>query len=142
MVDAALADMKRLESAPILKKGVVPMLIEKAPQFKEYCKTNHQSESFNFLSLMYKKPKPEKKWYDAFISSNAKFEVNLPGEIKKKFDAIAEDIKAGKKQDTSDTWKAAPWETSVKSIESMLDVDCCVRFRSYMCGELMAGHLP
>jgi hypothetical protein len=141
IADAALKELKRLESAPIIKEGV-KLLVEKVPQFKEYCTKNYQSESFNFLSLMYKNPAKDKKWYDAFIASGSKFEVNIPGETKRSFDAIAQEIKEGKKPDNTDTWKTAPWEKATKDIEKMLTADVIPRFRFFMTGAMMEGHLP
>ena len=141
IADAALKELKRLETAPIMKEGI-KLLVEKVPQFKEYCTKNYQSESFAFLSLMYKNPTKEKKWYDAFIASNSKFEVNIPGETKNKFDAIAEEIQDGTKPDNPETWKAAPWEQATKDVERMLVNDVVPRFRYFMSGEMMQGHLP
>lgn len=139
--DAAIAHIKRVENSPIMTSAAT-VLVKQVPQFQEYCKKNFQAESFNYLSLMYKNPKKEKKWYDAFIKRGAQFEINIPSAQLKAFDAIAKDVTAGTKPDTPETWVAAPWKESVIAIEKLLDTDVVRRFRAFMSGVLLDGKLP
>jgi hypothetical protein len=141
LADAAIAELKRIDTAPIMKETVT-FLVKQAPQFKEYCTKNFQAESYNFLSLMYKNPKKEKQWYEAFIKDGSKFQINIPASTKVPFDAIAKAVADGKKPDNPDTWGKAPWAKAVTDIEQMLTNDVLKRFRYFMCGVLMTGKLP
>lgn len=140
-VDLAIGHIKRVEVSPIMNSAAT-VLVKQVPQFQEYCKKNHQAESYNYLSLMYKNPKKEKKWYDAFIKRGSPFEINIPSAQLKAFDAIAKDVIAGTKPDTPETWAVGPWKESVIAIEKMLDSDVVRRFRAFMSGVLLNDKLP
>jgi hypothetical protein len=140
--DVAIAHCKRIEASPLLKMGADD-LVKNAPQFQTYCvKVGFLSESYNFLSLMAKNPKKERRWYDDFVKSGAKFELNLPGGVKKEFDGIASRVAAGGAPDTPETWAAAPWGLAVKEITVMLNKDPLKRWRAWALGQLLKAKLP
>jgi len=141
LADGARQELMRLETAPIMKEGV-KFLVNQAPQFQEYCKKNFQSESFNFLSLMYKGPIKEQRWYEDFIKPEAKFEVNISGNVKERFVAIAKAINEGKQPNNVATWARAPWDEAINEVERMLKADVVPRFRKNFTGTMMTGKLP
>jgi vacuolar-type H+-ATPase subunit H len=143
LCDVAIGDFKRVVGSPIITSPLAT-LVKSVPQFQTYCTKNHQAESYNFLSLMAKNPKKERRWYDDFIKAGAKFEVNIPGAVRAPFDKIAAAIKADPvaNPDTPDTWGKAPWDQVVNEIAKMVKTDVLPRFRNYTTGELLAAKLP
>jgi hypothetical protein len=141
IVDAALTELSRLDSAPIMKERV-SFLVKKAPQFEAYCKKTFRSENFNFLNLMYKSPRKEKRWYEDFIRDGAKSQVNIAGSTKNEFDAIATAVANGSKPDNPDTWGKAPWGKAIAEIENLVLRDIVMGFRHYMFGVMMKDKLP
>jgi len=139
--DAAITELKRLNTAPVLTANI-KLLVRKMSQFESYCKKKLQSESFNYLSLMYKNPKPDRQWYDDFIADSGKFQINLSSPIRKQFDAVAAAVASHALPDTAETWQQAPWDESIEHIEEMLERDVLPRFRDFMVGEVMRGSLP
>ncbi|HEY2166931.1 MAG TPA: hypothetical protein VGH01_07170 [Jatrophihabitantaceae bacterium] len=140
--DTAISECKRIEASPLMKMGAAD-LVKSAPQFQTYCnKIGFLAESYNFISLMAKNPKKERRWYDDFIKSGSKFELNLPGSVKNEFDGIAARITAGTAPDTTETWAAAPWDQAVKEIAFMLDKDPLKRWRAWALGQMLKPKLP
>ena len=141
LADAAKGELARVVTAPVMKASA-ELLVKKMPQFESYCKQNHEDESFNFLSVMYKNPKHERQFYDDFIKDRAKFMINLPSKYKRQFDDIADAIDSGAQPDTVASWDLAPWDEAVKEIEKLFLVDVIPRFRNFMCGEILRGSVP
>jgi len=139
--DAALAELKRVTTAPLLRADI-KLLVRKMSQFESYCMKHHQSESFNFLSLMYKNPKSNRQWYDDFIADSGKFQINIAAPTKRDFDNIAKAVASEAQADTEATWDAAPWDKAIDEIEHVLEADVLPRFRYLMTGEMMKGSLP
>jgi hypothetical protein len=141
--DAAIAECKRVAGSPIMT-GSVLALIKSAPQFKSYCVSNYQAESYNFLSLMAKNPEKGRRWYDDFIKSGSKFEINIANSTRAGFDKIAAAIAADPVEtpDNPATWGKAPWDQAVSDITKLLDRDVLPRFRAYAAGELLKAKLP
>jgi hypothetical protein len=142
MADKAIGECKRAAASPIMSMSVAALVKAGVPQFEAYCKQRHVSENYNFLSLMAKNPKKERRWYDDFIKEGSKFQVNLPGGIRIPFDKVAADIKDGKSPDTPATWGAAPWDKAVGEVVSMVSKDVVPTFRSYALGQMLKSKLP
>jgi len=142
--DTALGEIKRFAGSPIVTSSSAVLIKNGLPMFKAYC-TNPKvggAESYNFLSLMAKNPKKEKRWYEAFIKRGAKFEVNIPNAMRAPFDKIAADVKAGTSEDTPATWGAAPWDAVVREVTKLLDNDLMKRWRFYAAGAHLGPKLP
>jgi hypothetical protein len=141
--DAVIAECKRAAGSPLMTMSAAA-LVKSAPQFETYCKKRFVSENYNFLSLMAKNPKKERRWYDDFIKAGAKFQVNLPASLRGPFDQIAADIKADpvKTPDNPATWGKAPWEAVVKEIVTVVNRDVVSGFRTYAAGQMVTAKLP
>ena len=78
LADKATKDLKGILKTP-MQNIDVETLVKNVPQFKKFCEKRWTSESYNFLSLMYKKPVPERQWYEVFIKEGGKFQANVGG---------------------------------------------------------------
>jgi hypothetical protein len=142
LADKTIGECKRAAGSPLMGMSIVALVKSGAPQFENFCKQRHVSENYNFLSLMAKNPKKERRWYDDFIKEGSKFQVNLPGGIRVPFDKIAADIKDGKSPDTPATWAAAPWDKAIAEVAQMMTRDVLQGFRAYAIGAMVKAKLP
>lgn len=143
--DVAIAEYKKLIASPLMTMSSTGLIKSPvAKQFEDFCKKRHVDENFNFLNLMAKKPKLERRWYDEFIKQGAKFELNIPSGMRGDFDKIAAAIQSdpAKTPDTPATWSKAPWDAVVKEIAGLLNKDVVPGFRAAMAGQQMKSKLP
>jgi hypothetical protein len=140
-----LAEYAKISKTPIMTLS--PMALIKSPmakQFEEQCKKEFSTENFNFLSLMAKKPRLERRWYDDFVAQGAKFEINISSGTRAKFDKIAAAIKADPvlTPDTPETWAKAPWSEAMKEVDALLGRDTLRRFRDRVLVQGLKSKLP
>ncbi len=123
-------ELDKIDKSGIMTKNKVKDLVLTEKAFEKGCKELFVSENFNFLNLMYKKPKLSMKIYAAFFPPGAPSELNIGTQVPNQMKALADKVKADAKLDTHDFWKPGPWNQAVEDVERLLEQDTVKKIRN------------